>query len=112
MTPELMDTGAVAELCETMGADFAAELVATFLSDAPNMFAELEQAVSDKDANAYRRAAHSIKSNAQVFGAAALADQARDMELAELTADSATAVIALQATFDLTATALKGLLDE
>jgi len=112
MTQELINNAVFAELCDTMGADFTAELVTTFLSEAPNMFAALEQAVADRDADAFRRAAHSIKSNAQVFGANALGDQARDMELAELTAESAAPVATLQATYDQTAAALRVLLDE
>ncbi len=112
MTQELIDRAVFVELSEAMGADFAGELVETFLSDAPNMFAELKQAVADKDADAYRRAAHSIKSNAQVFGAKALGDQARDMELAEMTADSTASIAALSATYDQTAAAIRDLLDE
>ena len=55
-----------------MGAEFAAELVATFLDEAPGMVAELKAAAAGGDADAFRRAAHSLKSNASVFGAAAL----------------------------------------
>ncbi|MEP4194793.1 MAG: Hpt domain-containing protein [Aliishimia sp.] len=111
MTQELIDTAVFEELADAMGADFAAELVTTFLSDAPNMFAEMTQALATRDADAYRRAAHSIKSNAQVFGATLLADQARDIEMATMTAD-ASALTALQTNFDQTADVLKALLDE
>lgn len=109
MTSDLLDTSVFDELCDTMGADFAAELVQTFLGDAGNMFAALNNAVASGDADGYRRAAHSIKSNAQTFGAGALAGQAREMELSGVI-DGAAAV-ALQATFDATAAALRGLLD-
>lgn len=110
MTTELIDHTVFSELSEAMGAEFAAELVTTFLGEAPTMFSELKAAVAGQDADAYRRAAHSIKSNAQIFGAGALADQARDMELGDL-ADSAASVPALEATYAQTAQALKDLID-
>ena len=111
MTEDLIDETVFAELTDAMGAEFAEELVTTFLGDAPNMFAELTDAVASGDIDAYRRAAHSIKSNAQVFGATALAEQARDIEMGELATDTAAAQ-ALQATFDQTADALQGLMDD
>ncbi|WP_370400359.1 Hpt domain-containing protein [Sulfitobacter sp. JB4-11] len=111
MTDDLIDHSVVADLSDAMGADFANELIVTFLNDAPNMFSELKDAVARQDADAYRRAAHSIKSNAQVFGANALADQARDIELGELS-DSTTAVDRLESTFDQTAVALRSVTDD
>ena len=111
MSQELIDQGTFDELADAMGTEFAAELVETFLSDAPNMFADLKEAFGAEDADAYRRAAHSIKSNAQVFGAKRLADQAREMELGDMASGGA-AIAELEATFTQTATALKGLLDE
>lgn len=111
MTDTLIDPTVLTDLSDAMGADFAAELVTTFLSDAPNMFADLKQAVSGSDADTYRRAAHSIKSNAEVFGAQALAEQARSMELAGLP-ESAASVPGLEATFAKTASALRNLIDE
>lgn len=111
MTNQVIDQAVFADLADAMGADFAAELVQTFLDDAPNMITDLKEAFSTQDADAYRRAAHSIKSNAQVFGANALADQARDMEIGGIT-DSAAPVAALEARFNEAAAALKELLDE
>ncbi|MGI9366980.1 MAG: Hpt domain-containing protein, partial [Rhizobiaceae bacterium] len=66
--------------------------------------------LTQEDEDGYRRAAHSIKSNAQTFGATALAAQARDIELSG-TFDTA-AVAKLQATLDATALALEGLLHD
>ena len=109
MTEEFVDTSVFEELADAMGADFAEELVVTFLGDAENMFGDLARSVTDQDEDGYRRAAHSIKSNAQTFGAVPLAEQARDMELSG--AIDRAAVDALRATFDATATALKGLLN-
>ncbi len=111
MTQELIDETVFDALTEAVGEEFTAELVTTFLSDAPRMLAELKQAASAEDGDAYRRAAHSIKSNAQVFGAAALADIARGMELAGLESTHGS-VSPLEAIFERTATALAGLLDD
>jgi HPt (histidine-containing phosphotransfer) domain-containing protein len=84
MTGAMIDTAAYAQLQDTMGADFAAELLETFLAEAPAMLADLRQAAAAGDANGFRRAAHSIKSNAGLFGATALAELARGMELGGL----------------------------
>ena len=75
-----IDAAIFAELKETTGADFVAELVDTFLEDAPKLLAALHEATASGDAGAFRRAAHSLKSNGNTFGAAALAGLARDLE--------------------------------
>ena len=110
MTEPLIDPEVYAELSDTMGADFAAELVATFLEDAPTLLAALKEAAARGDADGYRRAAHSLKSNADTFGAPALAARARAMELGGL-ASGAPPVAALEATYAETALALKALAD-
>ncbi|MEM8654266.1 MAG: Hpt domain-containing protein [Pseudomonadota bacterium] len=110
MTPSLVDTETYADLSEAMGADFVAELVHTFLEDAPNMIAALKQGATDRDADAYRRAAHSIKSNAKIFGATSLAHQARNMELSGLPQNDAP-IPTLEAIYADTATRLKALVD-
>ena len=109
MSDGLIDHAVFDELRETAGADFAAELVATFLEEAPGMIADLKAAVEGGDADAYRRAAHSMKSNADVFGASPLAELSRNLELAGLgnAADAAT----LEAEFERTSVALRGLID-
>ncbi|MEL6452644.1 MAG: Hpt domain-containing protein [Pseudomonadota bacterium] len=111
MTADLIDTATYAELCDAMGDAFAAELATTFLDDAPNMFADLKQGAADGDADAFRRAAHSIKSNAEIFGATALTAAARDMELSGLTDTSAASIPALEAVYADTAAALGALLN-
>ncbi len=67
-------------LKETTGAEFVSELMDTFLEDTPKLVMELRSALTSKDADAFRRAAHSIKSNAATFGAEQLADLARELE--------------------------------
>ena len=84
MSGPAIDTAVFAELQETAGADFVQELVDTFLEEAPGMLGALRGAAAASQGDAYRRAAHSLKSNANTFGASALAAMARDLELGGL----------------------------
>jgi len=68
-------------LRETTGDDFVRELVGTFLEEAPSMLADLGDALAHGDADRFRRAAHSLKSNGNTFGALALGALAKDLEL-------------------------------
>jgi len=81
MSTPPIDTAVLADLQDSMGADFAAELVATFLQEAPGMIADLRAAAAEGAADELRRSAHSIKSNAAIFGAEPLADIAREIEI-------------------------------
>lgn len=82
MTKSPIDLNIFRELEETTGSDFVAELIDTFLLEAPGMLEQLKTAASGEDNEGYRRAAHSIKSNANIFGATELAELARGLELA------------------------------
>lgn len=84
-----IDPAVFGDLKATTGAEFAAELLDTFLEEAPAMLAELRAARADGDADRFRRAAHSLKSNASTFGAVRLAALARELELTGLDADPA-----------------------
>lgn len=86
MTAPTLDRATFAALRETTGAEFADELVATFLEEAPGMLGDLRQALAAGDTERFRRAAHSLKSNSHTFGALALGALARDLELAGVTA--------------------------
>jgi HPt (histidine-containing phosphotransfer) domain-containing protein len=86
MTDDPIDTAVLRDLEETTGSDFLDELVTTFLADAPGLLADLGHAAGSRDEDGFRRAAHSIKSNASTFGAHALAAVARHLELAGLAA--------------------------
>jgi HPt (histidine-containing phosphotransfer) domain-containing protein len=79
--PPVVDEAVFAELQDSAGADFVAELVDTFLEEAPRMLDELRSAAAAGKSEAFRRAAHSLKSNANTFGAQGLAGLARDLEL-------------------------------
>ncbi len=89
MSEAIIDPATFAELQETAGADFVGELVQTFLEEAPAMLQEMRDAFAAGDADAYRRAAHSLKSNSLTFGALALGAMARDQEVGGLAAGAA-----------------------
>ena len=96
------------ELQATAGAEFVVELVDTFLEEAPQMLADLRGAQSAGAAERFRRAAHTLKSNGNTFGALKLGAMARDLELAGLVADVAP-LQALEAEYARVAAHLKGL---
>ncbi len=112
MNEPVIDQTVFAELQETAGAEFATELVDTFLEEAPGMLAELRSARAKSDADGFRRAAHSLKSNSNTFGASTLAALARELELGGMNADPARdldALAALDAEYTRAAAALKDL---
>ena len=84
MTQPTIDSATFDELKETAGAEFVNELVDTFLAEAPLMLADLRSALAAGDADRFRRAAHSLKSNSLTFGALTLGAMARDLELGGL----------------------------
>ena len=51
------------------------------LFDAPDLIAQLHSALASRDAELFRRAAHSMKSNAATFGAMELSAQAKELEI-------------------------------
>ena len=81
MTEKIIDLSTFKALQESAGADFVKELVDTFLEDAPNMLDDLRRALAAGDADRFRRAAHSLKSNSNTFGAVSLGAIARDLEV-------------------------------
>lgn len=81
MTQDPIDRTVYDDLKEAAGAEFVVELVTTFLEEAPSMITDLRSSLDAADTDGFRRAAHSLKSNANVFGAYALAAPARDLEL-------------------------------
>jgi HPt (histidine-containing phosphotransfer) domain-containing protein len=81
MTVPTIDRATFEALKETTGAEFVAELVDTFLQEAPAMLEDLRRALAAKDAEKFRRTAHSLKSNSNTFGALTLGAMARELEL-------------------------------
>jgi HPt (histidine-containing phosphotransfer) domain-containing protein len=88
MTEPTIDLPTFTELQAAAGAAFVSELVDTFLEEAPPMLAELRSAQAAAAADVFRRAAHSLKSNSNTFGATRLGALARDLELGGLIADT------------------------
>ena len=113
MAEPTIDTATFDALKETTGADFVVELVDTFLDEAPRMLADLRRGLADADADRFRRAAHSLKSNSYTFGAMALGAMARELEVGGLQRAQADAgaVDTLTAEYERVAAALKGLRD-
>jgi len=103
-----IDQAVFDDLQATAGADFVVELVNTFFEEAPQMLAELRAAQAAGAAERFRRAAHSLKANANTFGASALGAKARELELGGLPRD-ASGIDALQSLYDDATSALKEL---
>ena len=108
MTDPLIDAVTFGELQANAGADFVVELVQTFAEEAPQILDELRSAFEAGAAERFRRAAHSLKSNSNTFGATGLAAMARALELGGLP-PGADAVDALVPEIETTLEALQAL---
>jgi CheY-like chemotaxis protein/HPt (histidine-containing phosphotransfer) domain-containing protein len=77
-----IDRGELTRLAEGVGgdADFVTELIEGFAADAPALVAAVREGLEAGDAEAVRRAAHTLKSNAATFGAHPLSDRSREVE--------------------------------
>lgn len=76
----VIDKATFNELKQMSGADFIGELIDAFLDDAPNMIQNMDSALAANDVESFRRNAHSLKSNANTFGAMELAGLAKELE--------------------------------
>jgi HPt (histidine-containing phosphotransfer) domain-containing protein len=78
----VLDPAAIDSMREMVGGDdeFLADLIDTFLKDAPQMLADMRQSLEAGDAEVLRRVAHSLKSNSDSFGATALGELCRKLE--------------------------------
>jgi HPt (histidine-containing phosphotransfer) domain-containing protein len=81
--PGAIDQARFAALLESVQGDraFLAELLDTFLAEAPNLLAAMRQALARQDAAGLRLAAHSLKSNSRDFGAAILSGLCLELEM-------------------------------
>ncbi|HKG53448.1 MAG TPA: Hpt domain-containing protein [Anaerolineales bacterium] len=77
----IIDQETFNELKQMSGADFINELIDAFLDDAPNMIQNMQTALNTKDIESFRRNAHSLKSNANTFGATELGALAKELEM-------------------------------
>lgn len=76
-----IDRATFNELIQMSGADFINELIDAFSDDAPAMISQMRAALETKDVESFRRNAHSLKSNANTFGAIELAGLAKELEM-------------------------------
>ena len=81
MDQPTIDRAIYDDLKRTAGDDFVVELVDTFLVDAQRLLDDLRGAYEKKDADVFRRTAHSLKSNGNTFGAITFAAMAKNLEL-------------------------------
>jgi HPt (histidine-containing phosphotransfer) domain-containing protein len=110
MPAPTIDSATFEELQDAAGADFVKELIDTFLEEAPAMLAALKSALAAAQAEPFRRAAHSLKSNAVTFGAMPLGALARELELKGIdSARGSDALAALDAEYARVAAALTAL---
>jgi HPt (histidine-containing phosphotransfer) domain-containing protein len=76
----VIDQATFEELKQMSGADFIDELIDVFLDDAPNIINQMQIALNAGDVEAFRRNAHSLKSNANTFGATELGILSKELE--------------------------------
>jgi len=77
---QVLDKAALDRLRATMGAGFLDELLSTFMEDSQELVGTMRRALTEKDTDSFRRAAHSLRSNAASFGAMTLSTLAKDLE--------------------------------
>jgi CheY-like chemotaxis protein/HPt (histidine-containing phosphotransfer) domain-containing protein len=75
-----IDTAALDNLRELGGDDFVAEVIDTFLADAPALLQTMRRSLDEGNAEELRRAAHTLKSNGATLGAGDFADLCRELE--------------------------------
>ena len=112
MTKGEIDLKTFEELKEMSGGDFINELLDTFLDDAPKLIDQLKSALAASDTDAFRRAAHSLKSNAANFGAQHLSELAKELETLgkeSRLAETGDRLGALETSYQAAAAELKGL---
>jgi HPt (histidine-containing phosphotransfer) domain-containing protein len=99
------------ELKQMSGTDFINELIDAFLDDAPTMIQFMRSALETKDTDTFRRNAHSLKSNANTFGATELGELAKELELMarENNLDIGNRLETLEKSFEKVAEELRGL---
>jgi len=76
----IIDQATFEELKQISGEDFINESIDAFLDDAPGMIKNMSTALTTKDVESFRRNAHSLKSNANTFGAMELGILAKELE--------------------------------
>lgn len=78
-----IDRGVLDRLLDSFGGDleFLGEMLDTFYEDSPRQLEAARTGLEAGDAEAVRRAAHSLKSNCANFGAVSLSVKCRELEM-------------------------------
>jgi len=110
MPEPVIDRATLEGLASTTDKEFVGELIDTFLEDAPTLLAALSSTLEGQDAEGFRRAAHSLKSNGASLGAMAFSGSAKELERMGKAGDlngAAGRVESLRAEFDQVMQALR-----
>ena len=77
-----IDQAVLDGVLDSVGGDaaFVADLVGTYLSDAPTQLAAIDDAVESRDAAAIVRPAHTLKTGSLTIGAMRLGEMCRSLE--------------------------------
>jgi len=78
-----IDPKALDEYREVLGDEFGpffVDLIDTFFESGPEFFQNMKDALANDDAEAFTRAAHTMKSNCKTFGANEFAEKAFELE--------------------------------
>ncbi len=86
-----IDRAIFEKLTNDVGADLIGELIVTYCEETPQLIAKLRHALEANDVDAFRRAAHSIKSTSITFGALSMSETARELEILGRAGDLANA---------------------
>ena len=80
--PDAIDRAVFDGLVESVGGDreFLGELLETYFDDSPRLLSAMHAALAAGNADEFRRAAHSLKSNSANFGAMVLSHMAKELE--------------------------------
>jgi CheY-like chemotaxis protein len=75
-----LEAAALETLRELGGDDFVAEVIGTFLADAPALLQTMRRSLDEGNAEELRRASHTLKSNGATLGAGDFAELCRELE--------------------------------
>jgi HPt (histidine-containing phosphotransfer) domain-containing protein len=78
---DIIDQPTYDALVDAVGADFIDELLQAYYEETPALLATLQQALTNLDFESFTRAAHSIKSTSNSFGAFQFAELAKELEM-------------------------------
>ena len=101
--PSIIDIPTFERLKEATGADFIGELIDTYCENTIQLIIELKQTLTNQDAEAFRRHAHSIKSTSNSLGALEFGASAKVLEMNGIEGkfdDISTGVEHLESEFD------------